>query len=266
MIWRTAMYAVKKGNKEIVERLLQKGADVNLRDKFGITALMRAVSSNHKEIIERLLQKGADVNVKNNDGETPLMRAVKNGNKDIVELLIKNSADVNAKNDDGKTALIRAVEKGNKDIVELLIQKGADVNLGDRYRGAPLCHATLNGEEKIVDLLFQNGADLNKIEWKFKDVLIFLEESKYYKMIHSFVAAALRKSSRFPIPDIDEGSRFMFSEHRKTDYLDAVRVGSLGATKERLVKVLIKTGRIYGKTPPFRFTCEDVLKYKPFPK
>ena len=52
-------YAVKKGNKEIVERLLQKGADVNLRDKFGITALMRAVSSNHKEIIERLLQKGA---------------------------------------------------------------------------------------------------------------------------------------------------------------------------------------------------------------
>ena len=59
-------------------------------------------------------------------------------------------------------------------------------------------------------------------------------------MIHSFVAAALRKSSRFPIPDIVEGSRFMFSEPRKTDYLDAVRVGELRATKERLVKVLQK--------------------------
>ena len=137
-------------------------------------------------------------------------------------------------------------EKGNKDIGE---HNSKSDEFG-RYRGAPLCHAALNGEEKIVDLLFQNGADLNKIKWKFKDVLIFLEESKYYKMIHSFVAAALRKSSRFPIPDIVEGSRFMFSEPRKTDYLDAVRVGELRATKERLVKVLIKTGVFMQNSSP----------------
>ena len=55
---------------------MQKGVYVNLRDKYGRTALMRAVSRNHKDIIELLIKNSADVNVKNNDGETALMRAV----------------------------------------------------------------------------------------------------------------------------------------------------------------------------------------------
>ena len=79
------------------------------------------------EIVEALLEAGADKEQKNSGGETALIAAANVGRKEIVELLLKEEepSDKTATNNDGKTALDLASENGHADIVELLEAGGA---------------------------------------------------------------------------------------------------------------------------------------------
>ena len=65
-------YAALKGQKEIAELLIAKGADVNAKYDRGWTPLLWAAREGHKEIAELLIAKGADVNAKDDGGATPL--------------------------------------------------------------------------------------------------------------------------------------------------------------------------------------------------
>ena len=80
-------YAVMRGNPEILQLLLSKGADVNSRTKNGTTPLHTAVLYNRYEVAEMLLNKGADVDAKSSSGATPLAIATTARNRDIAELL-----------------------------------------------------------------------------------------------------------------------------------------------------------------------------------
>ena len=71
----------EKGYKEIAILLLERGANINLRNKKGTTALMIAAKNGHTETISMLLARGADINNKNNNGWTALMIAALNGHK-----------------------------------------------------------------------------------------------------------------------------------------------------------------------------------------
>lgn len=95
-------YLEKTDYLEIVKYLVVKGANINVKDKYGNTLLMRIDSPN---IVKYLIEKGLDVNAKNNDGYTPLMHAAYMGNIWVVEYLVEKGADVNAKDKAGKTAL-----------------------------------------------------------------------------------------------------------------------------------------------------------------
>ncbi|MDK9706058.1 MAG: ankyrin repeat domain-containing protein [Desulforhopalus sp.] len=83
------------GNLEQVQRLLEKGANVNAKRDNGITALMGASLEGHTEIVEVLLAKGADVNAKNNilgSGYTACDYASRKDHQDIVKLLVRAGA------------------------------------------------------------------------------------------------------------------------------------------------------------------------------
>ena len=105
----TALHlASKYAYPEMVEMLLNAGADVNKTDTHGFTALMR---SNESEIVRILLERGAYVNAKNNHGETALIMSSSYGaNLEVVRILLEHGADVNAESNDGKTALSWASE------------------------------------------------------------------------------------------------------------------------------------------------------------
>ena len=60
------------GHCEVVQLLLNKGADPNKTNRYGSTPLHRASSSGHKEVVLLLLEGGADRDVTNNFGSTPL--------------------------------------------------------------------------------------------------------------------------------------------------------------------------------------------------
>ena len=70
-------YAANIGDKEITEILIAEGADVNAKDKNGLTPLHEAAVNGHKEVAEILIANGADVNAKDAEGKTPLDRAKK---------------------------------------------------------------------------------------------------------------------------------------------------------------------------------------------
>ena len=99
-------------------------------DRYGMTALMEASRSwpTNPEGAKLLLRNGADVNAKQRDGMTALMWACMEKRLDIVKLLLRNGADLNtAKDRDGKTALMWAKQswKGGVEVERLLKAYGA---------------------------------------------------------------------------------------------------------------------------------------------
>ncbi|MFH1285562.1 MAG: ankyrin repeat domain-containing protein [Candidatus Micrarchaeota archaeon] len=133
--------AVKKeGNDEAVKELIEKGADVNAKEKYGWTVLMLAALNGSLQTAELLIKKGADVNAKDANGTTVLM-AVAWDDMQIARLLIANGADVNAKDKDGNTALTEAVSRAFPKIAAVLIANGADVNAKDKNGNTALSWA-----------------------------------------------------------------------------------------------------------------------------
>lgn len=119
--------AVRSNNQVKIIELISNGADVNAKDSYGWTPLMKATDSNKIEIMKLLIENGADVNAKNTHGRTPLMYVC---TIEAVKLLIENGADVNAKDSRGWTPLMSAVEDshGETEVLEFFLDKGADVN------------------------------------------------------------------------------------------------------------------------------------------
>ncbi|HIM11138.1 TPA: ankyrin repeat domain-containing protein [Candidatus Poribacteria bacterium] len=76
------------------------------------------------EAVKQHLAAGTDVDAKNQWRATPLLKAAREGHKAISELLINNGADLNAKNVDGKTPLDYAIENNHTNIADLLRQHG----------------------------------------------------------------------------------------------------------------------------------------------
>ena len=100
-------------------QLVAAGAEVNVRDQYATTALMKAAGNGHSAIVAQLVAAGAEVNVRDKDGETALLVAVREGESAVVEQLVAAGAEVNWQDEDGETALMVAVRGG-----------------GERYRAA----------------------------------------------------------------------------------------------------------------------------------
>ena len=98
-------YAIDSNNIERARLLIEKGADINAKDKGGWTLLNWAIGKNNTEISRLLIEKGAAVNAKSNNGITPLYLAIEKYNTEISQLLIEKGADVNAKGNNGRTPL-----------------------------------------------------------------------------------------------------------------------------------------------------------------
>lgn len=160
------MYAVRRGRKDIVELLIDKGADPHIITWGDKTALREAVKGGHKEIIKLLLATNSEF--KKRSMGCALIEAAEKGHKDIVELLINQGADPNstACADDPSsfptdtTALIEAAGKGHKDIVMLLLDKGADINSKrSTTDNTALIQAIARDHKDIAKLLLDKGAN-----------------------------------------------------------------------------------------------------------
>lgn len=151
--------ASTNGYIEIVKLLIDKGADINIKNDDDRTPLYQASIWDYKEIAEILIDKGADINVKDKNGETPLFGATFSCKDETAKILIIKGADVHCKGRSDKTPLHNACRYHHKEIVEMLIAKGADANVQDIYGDSPLHEAHSNKD--IIELIINKGADVN---------------------------------------------------------------------------------------------------------
>lgn len=151
--------AANAGQLAIARLLLDAGADVNLKDARGDTALMRASLKGHVDLCELFLDAGADMEVRDMfGGATVVQRAVAYGKTDVTTLLLDRGADMDARDMDDATALLIAATKGRASLVEMLVGRGADVNAEDRHGETALLRAAVKGHADIITMLLDAGA------------------------------------------------------------------------------------------------------------
>jgi len=171
------------------------------------TLIMAAVKNELSDVTHILLEKGADVSLRNNHDEIPLHIAALNGDTAIINLLLIYKSNVQAKNDKGQTPLHLAVTNGNHLVVKSLINAGSDVNEPDKNGNTPLHYSVIcekNQElsdtvSNILDILDKrfklNGADSIPVDalgarllQKFKvpvykyDENYFIHKNIYYEL------------------------------------------------------------------------------------
>ncbi|XP_066501703.1 poly [ADP-ribose] polymerase tankyrase-1 [Hoplias malabaricus] len=175
-------FAAGFGRKDVVEHLLQTGANVHARDDGGLIPLHNACSFGHAEVVSLLLCQGADPNARDNWNYTPLHEAAIKGKIDVCIVLLQHGADPNIRNTDGKSALdladpsakavltgeykkdelLEAARSGNEEkLMALLTPLNVNCHASDGRKSTPLHLAAGYNRVRIVQLLLQHGADVH---------------------------------------------------------------------------------------------------------
>ena len=123
----------------------------------GATALWCASTGNYVEIVEMLIEAGANVNKPTSTGSTPLRGAAFNGHCKVMEVLIKNGADLNLANVVGQSPLLIAVMRGHLKATELLLDKGADHSQCTIHNHSVIHLAAGKGHMEILQMLLDRG-------------------------------------------------------------------------------------------------------------
>jgi ankyrin repeat protein len=176
--------------QELVEALLERGADIRDKNNDEFTALIHAAYWGYEGAVELLLNRGADVRAQTNarhGSATALTLAAVWGHREVVRILLdRRSAEV-----DKETVLILAAEWSKRDVVELLLDRGADITARDGQGRTALLAAipqacVLGGELGVVQLLLDRGGDIHAKDSDDNTALILATSNHNDKaLIHS---------------------------------------------------------------------------------
>jgi uncharacterized protein len=193
---KTLSLAIQRDDLAAVNALLERGANANTTDQYGVSLLMLACVNGNASIVDRLLKAGADPNSASPGGETALMTASRTGSAAAIKILLAHGAGVNAaERVRGQTALMWAAANNQVDAIKALIDAGGDVQArshgpiaapvapaaakeGEREPGyaartrrgrldsfTPLLFAVRDGAIDAVRTLLDRGANVNdKVE------------------------------------------------------------------------------------------------------
>lgn len=125
------MLAAIKGERELVEKMIKKGADVN---KTGWTPLHYAASAGQIDVMRLLLENHAYIDAESPNGSTPLMMASMYGTQAAVQLLLEEGADPLLKNQQGLTAL-QFAESANRPNAATMLENAARKTRAQRPPG-----------------------------------------------------------------------------------------------------------------------------------
>jgi len=174
--------AAMTNDVSMVERLIQKGVDVNACQKakgfpgaileeelrflcvqLSRTPLLAAAEEGHVEAMRMLLDSKADVNYRDNSGFHALYLAA--GSPDVAEkavnFLLANGADMKLANNSGYTPLHNACGSGEVGGIRALLEAKADMNIRSSNGAAPIHAAVINNQPKSLEVLKQFNANLN---------------------------------------------------------------------------------------------------------
>ena len=162
---RTPLHAAIRGQRPEVARLLiERGADVNARDRDGVSVLSTAALLGQTEIATLLIDRGADLREDvDRRGLGPLHMAASRGHAEVVSLLLARGAPLEGRQPEGVTPLHLAASRGRLAAAQVLVTAGADPNARSRtdWAPTPLLGALRGAGPEMVELLLAHGADPN---------------------------------------------------------------------------------------------------------
>jgi ankyrin repeat protein len=177
------------GDLDEVRIVLRCGADPNVPDVNGETALFGAQHAGRADIVAVLLEYGANPDVQRNDGWTVLHGAITGGEYDVAKLLVESGANLELAEEKGQTPLYFATDLHGDwpgDFVGLLLRYGANVNTSSKDGVRPIHWAAMRGCCDLVPLFVSRGADINaKTGWGSTplDLAISREEFQVAKVL-----------------------------------------------------------------------------------
>ena len=241
-------------NPDIINALIQSGADINAKSKNGGTPLHWAAENNENpDIIAALIQAGADINAKINNGGTPLHRAaLRNENLDIITALIQAGANINAKSKSGNTPLHRAALRNeNLDIITALIQAGSDIHAKNKD-GYTAEDIDRGGIKIALKVILKDLKDLGGINWQTA-VVADVAKADLSARLPITGETVLHSAAQYSTPEVVAaliatrvGSR---DKNGATALHAAVKSGNVGVFAILIDKININTQDKNGNTP-----------------
>ena len=152
-----------RGDAAAVSSLLKRGADVNVAEADGTTALHWAAQRGDVEITRVLIKAGANVEAFTRIGHyAPLHLASKTGKADVVKALLLAGSNPRATTSTDVTPLHLAAQAGNAEAVAALLDRGADINARESAHGqTPLMFASAYNRVGALEILIARGADVD---------------------------------------------------------------------------------------------------------
>ncbi len=154
--------AVSATKARDIKELIEKGADVNCHNEWGLTPVMLASQYNHSvAVLKELITDGGDIHECEPKYKSNSLHLAANCSKNpkVIDALLESGADLECKNYLGETALILAVNTNDETkITTELIKRGADINATDWQGHSVLEYAKAVKKTYIVNLLKSMGA------------------------------------------------------------------------------------------------------------
>jgi ankyrin repeat protein/L-ascorbate metabolism protein UlaG (beta-lactamase superfamily) len=149
-----------KGNLQIVTFLIDKGADIHKRDRFGASALHMASLGGNEGVVALLLSKGAKINVRATNGKGPLQMAFEKQHTGVIDLFLKRGIAINNTIDQfNRTLLHKSAILGKPKVTKLLLERGANINAKDKTQRTALDLAKASGHKGVIQVLRDYAAE-----------------------------------------------------------------------------------------------------------
>jgi ankyrin repeat protein len=145
-------------------------AILNAKDDRGYSALHWAVILSREDLINMLVEFGADINVQDNDGQTPLHWAAHRQDLKSMQALLRvtlkdtSLVDLGTRDNRGMTPLHCAAVTGNLKLVQLLKDNGANLTARDQKGWTPLHFAAFYNHVAIADYFILQGCDVDIVQ------------------------------------------------------------------------------------------------------
>ncbi len=240
----------EKGNRDVAQLILANGADVKKRTNKKYTALMAASSSGLKEIIGKLIAKGADINMKSASGRTPLFFAVESDNQiDVVDLLLKNGAKIDVANGSGRRAYHYAFLNEHDELGKFLISKGAKIDKDSRL--VDDCYTTVQAYMAKGLLLENEGNTLQALEhYQIAEEYCDKASPRYMKLSDSYATSQTKGTGASILSSLagilgSAVDRKNLQSGKQTNWRDLapdVKVEKIAANKKLQAKYAAKAG------------------------
>lgn len=199
----TLVKAAGQGDVETIDRLVERGVDVNSRGRGGATPLLKAFFSKNREGYLALLRHGANPNLLDDTGKAVANQAVEEKDPFWLAEALKHGANPNLVNEGNRfypnsTPIFYAIDAGRYANVKLLIEAGADLDhQEEKFGNSPLMQASQTANYDIVLMLLEAGADFRIPDKHGRDLIKYWYRGRDENMVPKSQKEWFRKVQEF---------------------------------------------------------------------